>query len=187
MHYKMAHRLYQRLLALYPPAFREQFGESMAQNFHDLYREQAALPANRRWLFVFWLFGETAFGILQERLQQIRQGENMKTATADLRLATVISLVLTLPFVLLELIHQPAPKGTPFQFPYPLFVVLWLAPLLFHITLLPMLRSLRTGNSLLANPAQLVLRLALLIFLALMWVNLLRDQLPCFLGVPNCD
>jgi hypothetical protein len=30
-------------------------------------------------------------------------------------------------------------------------------------------------------------RIATLIFIAWMWVAVVLDQMPCFLGVPNCD
>jgi hypothetical protein len=39
-----------------------------------------------------------------------------------------------------------------------------------------------------ANPIALLLRVVLLGLVAIGWVNLVRDQMPCFLGgVPGCD
>jgi hypothetical protein len=38
-----------------------------------------------------------------------------------------------------------------------------------------------------ANPINLLLRVAFLALIAWMWGGILIDQMPCFLGVPNCD
>jgi hypothetical protein len=32
-----------------------------------------------------------------------------------------------------------------------------------------------------------LLRVVFLAFIARMWIGILIDQMPCFLGVPNCD
>jgi hypothetical protein len=48
-------------------------------------------------------------------------------------------------------------------------------------------RGLRAGETILAHPIALLLRVAVLAFVAIGWANLVRDQMPCFLGVPNCD
>lgn len=61
-----------------------------------------------------------------------------------------------------------------------------LLPLAFTVILLPILRSAATGNRNL-NPISLVPRLVLLMLIAWFWVSLVVDQMPCFLGVPNCD
>ncbi|HYN81900.1 MAG TPA: hypothetical protein VES88_10395 [Gemmatimonadaceae bacterium] len=52
---------------------------------------------------------------------------------------------------------------------------------------MPILRSLATGNRALANPVSLLPRVVFLILIAWVWVTLVVDQMPCFLGVPNCD
>ena len=63
---------YAMLLRLYPRAFRERFGEGMAQTFHDLCRERR--NANRG-LFVFalWIFCETLVGIARENITRMNQ------------------------------------------------------------------------------------------------------------------
>lgn len=50
-----------------------------------------------------------------------------------------------------------------------------------------MVREARAGNSLIANPFSLVLRVAVLILIAWLWIGSVVDQMPCFPGVPNCD
>ena len=73
-------------------------------------------------------------------------------------------------------------------FPFPLFILMWLLPLVFIFTGMPIIRSLRqAGDNVLAKPILLLIRVVILIFIAWFWVSLLIDQLPCFLGVPNCD
>lgn len=178
--------LYQKLLTCYPRSFRQEFAASMVQNVGDLWREQQRQSLWRKLNFVVWLLLDTVISIVREQLAEAREDTKMKTFVGDIRSATIFSFVLTLPLVLLELIHKPGATGIPFQFPYTLFAVLWLAPLLFMLTLLPLVRAVRTGNTAIANPL-LLLRVALLLFLALLWFGLMSDQLPCFLGVPNCD
>ena len=52
---------YAMLLRLYPRRFRAQFGEGMAQTFHDLCRERA--DAKRGLVaFTLWIFVETLAG-----------------------------------------------------------------------------------------------------------------------------
>jgi len=64
---------------------------------------------------------------------------------------------------------------------------MWLLPLIFILTVMPIVRNLRAGNSLIAQPVSLLIRIVILVSVAWMWTSLLIDQMPCFLGVPNCD
>jgi len=68
-----------------------------------------------------------------------------------------------------------------------LFIVMWLLPVAFILILLPIVRNLQAGKSLLASPIQLLLRAAFLALIAFAWISTLIDQMPCFLGVPLCD
>ncbi len=62
--------LYAKFLRLYPRPFREQFGEGMAQTFHDLCRER-----NGASLFglALWIFCETSVGIVREHTIHMSQ------------------------------------------------------------------------------------------------------------------
>jgi hypothetical protein len=40
---------------------------------------------------------------------------------------------------------------------------------------------------LLASPVALLLRITFLALILVFWVSLVNDQMPCFLGIPNCD
>lgn len=100
-------------------------------------------------------------------------------------LSAAIGLLTTLPFAAMELINRRAYSE---EFPYALFVGLWLMGSLFAATLIPVVRQVRSGGTLAqAHTATLVLRGAILLFIAIGWFNLVADQMPCFLGVPVCD
>ena len=77
--------------------------------------------------------------------------------------------------------------GFPANFPIVLFAVMWLLAMAFVMILAPVVRSARAGGGVLANPTGLLVRTAFLIPIAAFWLALVVDQMPCFLGVPNCD
>lgn len=110
----------------------------------------------------------------------------MKAITTNLRLAALISLVIVMPFAVLELlstgINQQNAPGLAV-----LFGVLWLLPTVFMSILMPLVRNLRAGNSILANPVSLLFKVVFLALIVIVWGSIVIDQLPCFLGVPNCD
>lgn len=181
---KRAHVLYRKLLALYPRAFRERLAETMEQTFNDLYYERRW--QNRRGFpgFVLWIFAETAIGIAREYWLLLSKGYVMKSMFLTLRPPALISLLLVVPFMIMELVNR---RNTTYDFPFLLFVIMWLLPLLLLLTLMPILRNIRSGNGLLANPVVLLIRVVFLVLIAFAWLGLLADQMPCFLGVPNCD
>ena len=81
----------------------------------------------------------------------------------------VAAFALVLPFVLLEAVN----RGVDRNFPVVLFALMWLLASAFVAILM--------------RPSRWWLRAALLIPIAAFWVGLVVDQMPCFLGVPNCD
>jgi hypothetical protein len=108
----------------------------------------------------------------------------MNHSLTDLRSAAIISFLLVIPFMILEVVNR---RHFNEGLLIPLFVFMWLLPMLFILTVHPIVRSVRAGNSLMANPIHLVLRVVCLALIAWMWMGILIDQMPCFLGVPNCD
>lgn len=95
-----------------------------------------------------------------------------------------ISFALVLPFMILEAINRRAfHEG----FPIVLFGVMWILPLSLILVVRPVVRSRSAGNREPAGPFSLLSRVVLAILIAWLWVLLVRDQMPCFLGVPNCD
>lgn len=104
-------------------------------------------------------------------------------APGNLKTAAIVSSILVIPFMILELINR---RNLFDGFPIVLFGVMWLLPLAFVIILMPIVRSVAAGERN-VNPVKLVPRLLLLMLMAWFWVSLVVDQMPCFLGVPNCD
>jgi hypothetical protein len=155
----------------------------MEQTFIDLYDQQKRQTNRGVFGFILWIFIETAIGIFRERLS-VMEGVNMQTIVTSLRIPAVISFLILLPFMILEVVNR---RNFNEGFPIPLFIIMWLLPVLFILTGMPILRNARVGKSILANPFMLLIRVVFLILLAWFWTSLLIDQMPCFLGVPNCD
>jgi hypothetical protein len=109
-----------------------------------------------------------------------------KSNIATLGAAALISFIIVLPFVILEWLNNTITRQNATGLIF-LFGLLWLLPTAFIVILAPLVRAVRAGNSILAHPINLLFRAAFLALGAWMWVGLLIDQLPCFLGAPNCD
>lgn len=115
------------------------------------------------------------------------QNENpTKNIVTNLKSAALISLILVLPLAILEYLNNTITKQNAPGL-IVLFGLLWLLPVAFIVILAPVVRTVRAGQSVMANPVNLFFRLAFLAFIAIVWGSLLIDQMPCFLGVPNCD
>ncbi|QYK51278.1 MAG: hypothetical protein KF701_02000 [Anaerolineales bacterium] len=129
-----------------------------------------------------WLSSETASTLSFISLALMLVGLWLLGAPA--LLSALLGLLSTLPFAAMELINR---RSFAEEFPYALFIGLWLMGTLFAATLVPVVRQVR-GNALAhAHLAPLVLRGTILLFIAIGWINLVADQMPCFLGVPVCD
>lgn len=102
----------------------------------------------------------------------------------NLKTAVIGSSVLVLPFIILELVNL---RDSPHGFPIPLFGFMWLMALAFILILMPILRSRQTTNQTVPSSLSFLARIVLLMLIAWVWVSLVVDQMPCFLGVPNCD
>ncbi len=102
----------------------------------------------------------------------------------NLKVPAIVSAVLVLPFMILELVNR---RDFHDGFPIVLFGLMWLLSLSFIVILMPVLRSPPAGNRNMPNPLSLLPRIVFLILIAWLWVDLILDQMPCFLGVPNCD
>ena len=98
--------------------------------------------------------------------------------------AALISSVLAVLLVFVELRYASQSYS---KLPYLLFAILWFLPTAFVIAIAPLVRAFRTRDSVLTHPVALVLRIAFLTLVAVLWIGLIQDQLPCFLGMPNCD
>lgn len=107
----------------------------------------------------------------------------MKSFLTTLIAPALTSLLLVLPLMVLEWTNrQPYQEG----FPFPLFAFLWLLPVVFLLLLQPVAALIRSGNTLQINSGILA-RVTVLALLAWIWVSVILDQKPCFLGLLNCD
>ncbi len=108
--------------------------------------------------------------------------------TIDFASAAKIGLLLTVPFLVMELVFNGANRVSVITPEYHLgiiflFALLWALPTGFLVTLRPILTGRGSG----ASPISTLIRLVVLVALGTLWVAFIADQWPCFTGVPNCD
>ncbi|MBC7932747.1 MAG: hypothetical protein H7Z38_19470 [Rubrivivax sp.] len=126
-------------------------------------------------------------------MRNVLQNEDpMKNIATNLKSAAVISLLLVLPFMILDFWFQIVNKPIALSLKnytdfIMLFGFLWLLATAFIVILTPIARNVRAGHGITTNPVTLLFSVAFLVLIAIMWVSLMIDQLPCFIGVPNCD
>ena len=109
----------------------------------------------------------------------------MKRSLSSWALAATIGLALVVPFAALEAVNTGG--FATYGFPHVLFGFLWLLAFAFVAVLISVIRPLTLGEGVLADPAMFLLKTSLMMVIAVVWLGLLNDQMPCFLGVPNCD
>ena len=90
--------------------------------------------------------------------------------------AAVIGAVIVLPFVILQWVNTTVTMRQATDLVV-LFGFLWLLASAFVFTLASFVRHRRYA----------FVNIALLIVLAVVFGGVVLDQLPCFLGIPNCD
>lgn len=101
-------------------------------------------------------------------------------------IAFLVSVALVSPFVILELLNNGLNSGRALDYVL-LFGLLWALPLAFLLTATQVLRGRRSGSPILRSPVVFSVRLAILVLVAVAWVGIVNDQLPCFMGSVNCD
>ncbi|MEJ7623059.1 MAG: hypothetical protein WKF34_03625 [Pyrinomonadaceae bacterium] len=106
-----------------------------------------------------------------------------KRSVGNLISAAGVALLLISPLIVLQWIDQPSSA----TFPIFLFGMLWLMAAIFAAIIVPLFRSLGKGYRMSMHPATMLLSAFLLVLLAATWGGIVNDQMPCFLGVPNCD
>ena len=100
--------------------------------------------------------------------------------------AALIGFILVLPLAILESLNANV-TGQNAPGLIVLFGLLWLLPAAFVVALAPLVRAARAGRGVAASPVNLLIRVAFLALVAVAWVGIVIDQMPCFMGVPNCD
>ncbi len=96
----------------------------------------------------------------------------------------LLGLLCVLPFAVMEIVNL---GRIPDPFPYAIFLYLWLMFALFLICLFAIVRLAKSRVSKQERLPALLLNALVLLFSVMSIVYLLADQMPCFLGVPNCD
>jgi len=191
------HRLYRKLLSLYPRAFKERLGESMQQTFNDLYNERKRQTERGLFGFVFWTFIETATGIVQEHILLLTEGDSMQNITSNPKPAALVGFLLALPFLLLNTIVgsriepffsiiRPGIHTGPFEY-FVLAVVLLLLPLGAFIAARPIFQKGADGKRKFYFANLIIATILITGFVALS-VGLGSDIYRCdVLQIPNCD
>ena len=146
-------RWYMKLLCLYPKAYRERFGEGMAQIFNDLCRERKN-EGKELFGLIVWMFAEAGRGILQENISMIYMQN--KSVAGILFAATLIML---LPLLAMQFTNEVDWKPADFAVAWVLLVAAGFAY---------KLATGKTGN--IAYRA--AVSVAVLAVLLLVWVNL---------------
>jgi len=96
----------------------------------------------------------------------------------------LISAALVAPFIVLQWVNRRAFHE---DFPFLLFAFMSLHSLFIVLLLTPALQRLRADRSPRALKLGHWVGLLLGVLLIYVYANVVIDQLPCFLGVPNCD
>lgn len=94
------------------------------------------------------------------------------------------AILLVLPLVALQAVYGRLNYSS---FPTGVFAILWLLPTFAIYLASPLVSRLRSTERSKFDPLSFALRIAALLPIAVMWIALVEDQMPCFLGVPNCD
>ncbi len=112
------------------------------------------------------------------------EGGAARRVSSNLAAAAVLGFVPVVPLILLELNYGQASYS---RFPVGLFAILLILSSTFFLTLIPIVKNVLAGKGLFANPITLLLSIAFMVMVGAFWGGLVHDQMPCFLGVPNCD
>lgn len=96
----------------------------------------------------------------------------------------LLGLLCVLPFAVMEIVNL---GRIPDPFPYAIFLYLWLMFALFLICLFAIVRIAKSRVNKQERLPAILLNALVLLFSVMSIVYLLADQMPCFLGMPNCD
>jgi hypothetical protein len=99
--------------------------------------------------------------------------------------SVIAGAALVAPFMILESVNTEGFRTA--GFPGALFVFMWLLGASFLLTAAAVVQRVRTSERGSSGPLKLLTGVALSIAVAWFWIGLVVDQMPCFLGVPNCD
>lgn len=110
--------------------------------------------------------------------------QHLQGGSKDLMASALASSALVLPFMILELVNR---RSFHEGYPIPLFSLMWLLQFAFALGLIRTVAKLKAGANRPVTRLAVVTSLLVMILVAFLWVGIVLDQMPCFLGVPNCD
>jgi len=100
-------------------------------------------------------------------------------------LASAIGVLLVTPLAFLEFRYAATPRQLSDY--AALFGLLWLLPVAFVMIGTLLVRAFRSKPTIVARPVSFVSGVIVLAVVAGVWLAVVRDQVPCFIGVPICD
>ena len=112
--------------------------------------------------------------------------------TLNLGSPALVATAVAIPFLVLELVSRVGEASEALDASYwfgvsLLFALMWLivfgCVLLFRVVV----RDITYGGYVAGHPLRFSLRVGLLLVLVAAFAAIVFDQLPCFLGEPNCD
>lgn len=98
--------------------------------------------------------------------------------------AAVAGLVVTMLLMVLQWVNM---RDFRTDFPLAVSVPLWVFAAAFLTITGAVLRQARTPGKTMAGKMWSAAGIGLAIVIAMVWIGFVADQMPCFLGVPNCD
>ena len=110
----------------------------------------------------------------------------MKNYTPGLFLYKIAltGLALTVPFIVMELVNR---RDDTYDFPFLLFLVLWLLAGLFFVLTFSLYHDLKHTGVKAAKTLKFTGKIILVLGVFTLWLLVVKDQMPCFLGIGNCD
>lgn len=99
-------------------------------------------------------------------------------------LPLLLGLLAMLPFMIMEVVNL---GRIPDPFPFAIFLYLWLMFALLIMSLSAILHLAKSKLNRKERFPALLLNALVIVFCAISIITLLVDQMPCFLGLPNCD
>jgi hypothetical protein len=108
----------------------------------------------------------------------------MTQATQSIARSAVAGLVATMPFMVLQWVNM---RDFWTDFPIPVFGSLWIFAAVFLGTIRAVINQARMPGKTVASKMLVVVGMVFAFAVAMVWIGFVVDQMPCFLGVPNCD
>lgn len=98
--------------------------------------------------------------------------------------SAVTGLILTIPFIILELVNR---RNENYDFPLVIYLVLWLLASVFVLQANSLYGSIKNKTILTGGYRKPAGKAMVIILVFVLWLLIVNDQLPCFLGIANCD